>query len=76
MPRGQPGKEALPPEQDPAERPSFIAEVREGGRRAADPSSRATGEAEEDEFGGICGGMAVEWRVRLYGGHRVGMTSW
>ena len=75
MPRGRPGKEALPPEQDPAERPSFIAEVREGGRRAADPSSRATGEAEEDEFAGMCRGMAVEWRIRLYEGHRVGMMS-
>ena len=75
MPRGRPGKEALPPEQDPAERPSFIAEVREGGRRAADPSSRATGEAEEDELAGMRRGMEVEWRVHLYGGHRVGMMS-
>ena len=75
MPRGRPGKEALPPEQDPAERPSFIAEVREGGRRAADPSSRATGEAEEDELARMRRGMEVKWRIRLYGGHRVGMMS-
>ena len=75
MPRGRPGKEALPPEQDLAERPSFIAEVREGGRRAADPSSRATGEAEEDELAGMRRGTEVEWRTRLYEGHRVGMMS-
>ena len=75
MPRGRLGKEAPLPEQDPAERPSFIAEVREGGRRAADPSSRATGEAEEDEFAEMRTGTEVEWRIRLYEGHRVGMMS-